>query len=171
MPVTLVTLLPPVVAGAAVVAPSGQRPACVARAAPPLRRPASLRHLESHAAWATHPRRAVRRWAGLLSQGSSSAADDGAPPLESASASDAGGDGDTSSSASSSTLPGVRIDLGLPRRSRLVAFTCNKCGEFLFCRAAAEEGEEKKHAPGWPALRTHRHHLRLTPVSPPLYNT
>lgn len=57
-------------------------------------------------------------------------------PLASVSSSSSSADEPASSAsdaaASSSTsppLPGVKIDLGLPRRSRRVSFTCNKCGE------------------------------------------
>lgn len=101
------------------VATASPRSASAARAAP-LRGPSALRHgLVDAPGRQTPTRRAVRRWA--------TPPDSELPaPLESASSSSAS-DASAAEASTASSLPGVRIDLGLPRRSRLVAFTCNKC--------------------------------------------
>lgn len=54
-------------------------------------------------------------------------AGDEAPTLSSASAGSTSGSDDGANSSSDEV--GVTIDLQLPRRSLLVKFTCNKCGE------------------------------------------
>jgi len=97
------------------------RPAC-----PPARA-----HAHSPAA---HPTRSTRQvWVRASSEDKE--ATNPLAPLASTSASSAASasasspDASSSPTSSSAPLPGVKIDLGLPRRSRRVSFTCNKCGE------------------------------------------